>query len=952
MNRFDVIESLERRTCFSPLLFSNPASFPTGTNPSDVVTASLTNNGISDVITTNFGAASIAVLRGNGNGTFQAPVYYPVGNQPEALAVGDFTGNGITDIVTANEGDNTISVLMGNGDGTFAPAVTYAVGLRPEAIAVGNLNGGLPDIVVADEGASSVDVLINNGNGTFQPPVTYAAGANPDGVALGDFTGSGLDDIVVINPLGSYCHVLLNAGNGTFDAAVAYTTDQTARAVAVADINSDGRPDIITTSLQSTQIDILYGEGNGTFDNLQTYGTGFFPYSIAVADMNGDGRVAVVTANELDNTVGVLLHTGTATFVPSIGFHGGLAPVAVAVADFNGDGKPDIVAADFNTNSVSVLTNQTVFPTLIPTTVALTSNQNPVEFGNRDVLTAQVNPSSIDKRRPIGVVVFFNGDAVIGISPVSSSGVATIAPTTLALGDHTITAEYMGDGLYKAATSSEILEQVVAAVQTVPLVQPGILSVRLAKQYVPGDRGVANVAITDVGDGPANGVVGLQLYASTSSTFDSTAFPITINGRGKVAVHLAGGRVLVDPVTFTMPTSIEPGNYTIFAALSPVSGLTAGEVNSTPAVGLNSSVAVLEFGTVPTHANYKLTRTLANGSTISLSMAAAGSGTGTVTENSDGGISVVLTGTAPFSRFTISGGPVTLDSLTDNAPIGHVDAPTAALAGSLAMNGSVGYLTLAGATNSSIFLNGGAIGSNVDSLGTVTNTALYSAAAIKSLNVTSWSSASADSVTTAWITTITSAGDFGPAMTINAGVGPRDESIGSVKVGGTLLASTWSIQKNIGLLQVGGIASGWSGSIHGTIYSLIDTGDFAGNLAALDLGTVRISGNLTDANILAGADFGPTATLSPNGDYFGRGILTSLVVNGSVTGSLVAAGLSPVGDDLLGPGTMLLPRSAIKSIAISGSVDATSKLVAVALPVKAMVDGLEVATTGDGNFQL
>ena len=71
------------------------------------------------MVTTNFAANSIAILRGNGNGTFQAPVFYPVGASPEQLAVTDFNGDGIPDIVTANEGDNTISVLIGNGDGTL-----------------------------------------------------------------------------------------------------------------------------------------------------------------------------------------------------------------------------------------------------------------------------------------------------------------------------------------------------------------------------------------------------------------------------------------------------------------------------------------------------------------------------------------------------------------------------------------------------------------------------------------------------------------------------------------------------------------------------------------------------------------------------------------------------------------------------------------------------------------
>ena len=949
MKSLHVIESLEGRTYFSPLVFAPATSFATGANPSDVVAADLTGDGVTDVITTDFASASVAVLRGNGDGTFQSPVFYAVGNSPEALAVGDFNEDGIPDIVTANEGDNTISVLMGNGDGTFAAQQVYPVGLRPEAIAVADLNGnGYSDIVVADEGASSVDVLMNNGNGTFQPAVSYACGDNPDGLAVADLNGDQRPDIVAINPLGSFLHVLLNKGDGTFGTAVAYSTGQTARAVAIADLNSDGRPDIITTSLHDTDINILNGNGDGTFQNPQTSSTGFFPFSIAIADMNGDGRPDVVTANELDNTVSVLLHTGMATYLPLIGFHAGRAPVALAVADLNGDGKPDIIAADFNTNSISVLLNQTKFPNLIPTTLTLTANQNPVELHNRVVLTAQVMPSSLAGRRPIGVVQFFDGDAVLGVGTINAGGIATIYPTKLTLGTHSITAHYSGDGVYKSVTSSPIMEVVVEPNQTTPLVQPSIPSVQLPKEYVPGDRGVANVAITDIGDGPAVGVVGLQLYASTSSTFDSTAFPIAIDGSSQAAVNLAGGRTVIDPVTFTMPTNIEPVNYTIFAVLSAVSGLTADQVSTMPAVGINSAVAVLEFGTVPTHGNYKLTRTLAGGNTVTLSL--AGPGTGTVVEDSDGGISVALSGTAGFSTFTISGSGVMLDSLTDNSPVGHVDASTTTLAGAMTLNGGVSRLTLAGGTNGSIFTGGGRADDLL--LGTLSGVSLYSAAPIHSLAVNSWTNTFADGITTAWIGSITSAGDFGPSLTINGSTGPRRLGISTATIGGTLGDATWSVQANVGTVQVGGVASGWSGSIHGTIYSLIDTGDFAGNLAAHNIGSVQISGDLTSADILAGADFGSTARLGAAGDFFGHGILTSLVVNGSVTNSVVAAGLAPVGGVLLGPGTTLLRASAIRAVTISGSVDTASKFLAVSLPVKASIDGLVVTLASDANFQL
>ncbi len=950
MNRTQVVESLERRRYFSPLVFAPAVSFPTGTHPSAIAVADLTGNGIGDIVTANFGSASVAVLRGNGNSTFQPPVLYPVGNSPESLAIADFNGDGIPDIVTANEADDTISVLIGNGDGTFQPQVVYPVGVRPESVAVGDLTGnGLNDIVVADDGSGTVDVLMNNGDGTFQPAVSYSAGTDPDGVAVADLNGDQRPDIVVINPLGSYLHVLLNKGDGTFDAPVTYSTGQAPRAVAIADLNSDGRPDIITSSIHDTDINVLNGNGDGTFQDPQTYTTGFFPFSIAVADFNGDGRLDVATSNELDNTVSVLLHTGTGTFLPLAGYHAGQAPVAVAVGDFNGDGKPDIVAADFNTNSVSVLSNATVFPNLIPTTVTLSPNQNPVQLHNRVVLTAQVTASSTGSRKPIGVVQFFDGDAVIGVAPVLANGTAAIAPTKLTLGTHTITAHYAGDGLYKAATSSAVLQQVVEPAQTTPLVQPSILGVALPNEYVPGDRGVARVAITDVGDGTAVGVVGVQLYASTSSSFDSSAFPIATLGSGKARVQLAGGRTLVDPVTFTLPSTITAGNYTIFAALTPVSGLSASAVSSTVAVGLNSATAVLQFGRVPTHGNFKLTQTLSGGNTVSLSL--SGPGTGKLVENGDGGIGVTLSNTTGNTVFTIAGSNVLLDSFIDYSPLSKFDAPTTIGNGQIGINGSAKDITLAGATNSFIFVGSGSA-QGVLSLGTLSAVTLDSDLAVKSLTVSSWANTATDGITAPWIGSLSSAGDFGPSLSISSFHGAQRLGIGSATIAGTLGDATWSVDFNVGTVQAGAVGDGWSGSIHGTLESLIDTGDFAGDLAAHNIGNIQISGNLTDAAVLAGADFGATARLGVSGDDFGRGVLSSIVVNGSVTNSVVAAGLLPIDGVLLGAGTTLLKASAIRSITVSGTVDNASKFLAVSLPPMAKIDGLATSTAGNSIFTL
>lgn len=50
---------------------------------------------------------------------------------PSSVALGDLAGRKVLDLVVAHRGENKVAVLSGNGDGTFKAAVPYAVELRP-----------------------------------------------------------------------------------------------------------------------------------------------------------------------------------------------------------------------------------------------------------------------------------------------------------------------------------------------------------------------------------------------------------------------------------------------------------------------------------------------------------------------------------------------------------------------------------------------------------------------------------------------------------------------------------------------------------------------------------------------------------------------------------------------------------------------------------------------------
>jgi hypothetical protein len=90
------------------------------------------------------------------------------------------------------------------------------------------------------------------------------------------------------------------------------------------------------------------------------------------------------------------------------------------------------------------------------TTTALRSSLNPSAHGQTVIFTAKVTSAG---PAPTGRVVFKDGTLRIG-SATLSRGVAKLTKSTLALGTHAITAEYLGDADSANSTSS-VLNQVV-----------------------------------------------------------------------------------------------------------------------------------------------------------------------------------------------------------------------------------------------------------------------------------------------------------------------------------------------------------------------------------------------------------------------------------------------------------------------------------------------------------
>ena len=346
-----------------------PTNISTGQQPDSLAMGDFNGDGKLDIAVTvslpQIGQRAVAVLLGNGDGTFQAPVNYDVGSGARFSTVADFNADGKLDIAVADTNVNAISILLGKGDGTFQAAINTPAQGGPISVADFN-HDGKPDIVMANGSSSNFLVFLGNGDGSFNAPLMTGVSFAPHSVAVGDFNGDGLPDIVALGDGG--LEVFFGKGDGTFQQSGAFVLGLSPSVAVIADLNGDGKADLAFPDGASDHVSVTFGNGDGTFEVAKIVPTPA-PFSIPpsgalfalTADINGDGKMDLVVAggNRGNGNLGVLLGTGDGNFQAPLntfinsGLHSFSGPVAVA--DLNQDGKPDLVVAIPDPGAIGIL---------------------------------------------------------------------------------------------------------------------------------------------------------------------------------------------------------------------------------------------------------------------------------------------------------------------------------------------------------------------------------------------------------------------------------------------------------------------------------------------------------------------------------------------------------------------------------------------------------------------
>ena len=236
----------------------------------DIGVGDLNRDGIQDLVVPLGNGNGNAILIGNGNGMFQvrSRIQIDETSAPLHVAVADFNRDGFLDIArTMGDGTNgLLQILRGNGDGTFQAPNRYLVPPPVSSrggimILAGDWNADAkPDIAFVEGGAGAplIDVLTNTTGGvpppTPTPPPSLGVASlslNPTTVTGGN-SSTGTVTLTAIAPAATTVTITSNNVAATVPASVTVPAGSQSRSFSISTTQVQGTTSaVITASLNA-----------------------------------------------------------------------------------------------------------------------------------------------------------------------------------------------------------------------------------------------------------------------------------------------------------------------------------------------------------------------------------------------------------------------------------------------------------------------------------------------------------------------------------------------------------------------------------------------------------------------------------------------------------------------------------------------------------------------------
>ena len=520
-------------------------------SPEGIFIGDFNNDGFPDLAIANSNGGDISILLNDKTGNFPTPV--PIllnGSLSQGVAIADLRGIGNLDIVAPlTYGSGAIAVLLGNGDGTFQSEVDYPIGAAyPTSLTLADLDGnGTLDVAVTlgQGGGQDIAVALGNGDGTFgsfSTPVPSSlqdynltsSGPGPVDIVASDVDGDGYPDLVYTNAWYGTVGILFGQGNGAFFDPVEYPVGQTSWGFTTADVNGDGRSDVVAASYDFAGVNVLLNLNGANALGSYTIKSSANGKTVA-AGSTATFTLTITPKNHYNGTVTFACPAGlpslaTCSFSPSSVTLDGLnaqtvtltittkAPStsklrtrasldpqdtprprssAMLLASLNGVG----VFGLFLAGSLKKRARQSLLAVLAlgmlfflvgcggssnsdkATTSTVTSSNATSVVGQSVTFTGSVTAAS---GTPSGSITFLDGTSTLGTGTLSG-GSATFQTSSLAAGVHSITISYAGDSSFNASTSQALTQTVDK-----PGTPPGTYGITVTGTGSAGTNGVGS----------------------------------------------------------------------------------------------------------------------------------------------------------------------------------------------------------------------------------------------------------------------------------------------------------------------------------------------------------------------------------------------------------------------------------------------------------------------------
>jgi hypothetical protein len=407
----------------------------------------------------------------------------------------------------------------------------------------------------------------------------------------GTLNTSGVATLSLSNlTVGSHVILALYGGDGNFGGSnSASQTETVTQATTTATLGASGSPSVSGQSVTFTATVQAVSPAGGVPTGTVNFKEGSLILGSGTLNTSG---VATFTTT----TLAIATHSIVAQYLGTSGYAGSSSSTVSQVV---------------NKANVNVLTP-------IPSV-------NPAVTGQLVTFTTIVSAAFPGSGTPTGTVVFKDGTTTLGSGTLNGSGMASFTTNTLALGTHSITAQYAGDSKFNTNTSAAVTET-IAPVGTSPT---ATTVTALPGASIFGQPVTFTATVT--GGGTPTGTV---------SFFDGAAVLANLIGTGTVG---AGGTASVTTSALT------GGTHTITAVYS-------GDLTFASSTGTLASFVVSRAATATTVTAVPGASVFGQAVTFRAFVTGpGGTPTGTVT---------FFDGVTPLGTQTLSGGSTTLSIST------------------------------------------------------------------------------------------------------------------------------------------------------------------------------------------------------------------------------------------------------------------------------------------------